>query len=478
MWVPTHLSPHGPRYLAIVRALEADIASGRALIGQALAPQRELAYRLGLSVGTVVRAYAVAQQRGLTAAAVGRGTFITDPSGEAAVRHFGDGSTLALDAGDGAIDLSVNVPPLGRQAERLGDALRSLASARELPQLLRYGVHVGAMRHREAIAEWTRHQFGGRFRPDAGQIVVCGGAQQAIWAVCSALVDPGATILSEALTYPGIKSVAGLIGARVHGVEMDPSGLVPEALEDACRATGARVLYLMPTLHNPCATTMPEERRMEVAAVARRHDLVIVEDDVYGFLDASAPAPFAALLGERTCYLSGFSKSIAPGLRLGYCIAPSALMPRIEAAMRAGSWMAPPLMGELLHRWVRDGSLSQIVSERRDDAARRFDIARQMLAADLPALAWHQPCFHLWIATDSPSRARSIVRQARSAGVVLAPPEAVMTAPAGPAGVRICIGSAAGTGLLREALSRLRPALLSPDAAGPDPAGEPHLSTI
>ncbi len=477
MWIPERLDPTGPRYLAIVRALETDIETGAAPVGLPLAPQRELAYRLGISVGTVVRAYAIAQQRGLTSAAVGRGTFVANPAALSGMRHFGDGSAPSAKAGPDSIDLSVNVPPLGRQAERFGQALNTLASSGELPVLMRYGSHVGAPPHREAMAQWIAETTAGQFRPDPALIALCAGAQQAIWAVCTAIDARGTTILTEDVTYPGIKSVAGILGSTIEGVAMDRDGLDPAALDETCGRTGARLLYVMPTLQNPTGATMPDARRHQIVEVARRHDLMVLEDDVYGFLHRSAPSPLAALAPERTCYISGLSKSVAPGLRLGFCAVPASVLPRIEAALRACNWMSSPFVAEIASRWARDGILAGIVEERRRESEVRFQVAQEVLGAEYQDIDWEQARFHLWIPADSQDAARAVHDQARKSGILLIPPESIVAGQTAAAGNRICLGSAPSIATLRVALERLRHAIPAAGVLG-EAGTDPYLSNI
>ncbi len=465
MWIPDHLDPDGPRYLAVVKALEDDIANGRALDGMALAPQRELAYQLGLSVGTVVRAYSVAQQRGLIAGEVGRGTFVRGRAGQAETRFFGDGSAHQDSRKAGTIDLSVNVAPPLRQAERVGNALRAVANATELPQMLRYGVHLGADSQRRALAEWLDRTSAGRYAPSADRIAICIGAQQAIWAVCSSVLRPGQTILAESVTFAGIKSVAGLLGAHLCGVDMDEHGLIPEALEEACAKTQARALYLMPTLQNPTGTTMPEARRAEIAAIAQRYGLTVIEDDVYGFLAPDAPPPLASLLPDRTCYVSSFSKSVAPGLRAGFAVLPSALTRGVEAAMRASCWMSPLLTMETVCRLMRHDGLDGIVAQRREEASQRLEIAESVLSGLFPKVDWRKARFHLWLATRDWVEAEQVVRRAMEAGVLIAPPDAVATERASPPGIRLCLGSPPDTGDLRSALMAVRTAFEAGDPA-------------
>ena len=134
-----------------------------------------------------------------------------------------------------------------------------------------------------------------------------------------------------------------MLGLRLEGVAMDEEGLVPEALDQAVVETGARLLYCTPTLQNPTTATMSEARKQAIACVAIRHDLTIIEDDIYGILlEEPAPLPLATFAPEHTIYVTSLSKAVAPGLRIGYTAPPQHIVERVGAAVRASCWMAAP----------------------------------------------------------------------------------------------------------------------------------------
>ncbi len=135
-------------------------------------------------------------------------------------------------------------------------------------------------------------------------------------AAFAGLARPGDPILVEALTYAGVCHVAERLGLRLHGLAIDDEGLLPEALDEAARTGQARLLFVNPTVHNPTTATMSLARREAIAGIARRHDLIVIEDDVYGQLPEDRPPPIAVLAPERTIHISSASKSVAPGLRL------------------------------------------------------------------------------------------------------------------------------------------------------------------
>lgn len=426
-WIPSSLRRTGPRYLAILEALQRDIEHGVLPVGSRLLPHRELADKLGFSVGTVSKAYAEAERRGLIVGMVGRGTF---------VRH-GNGSTTARAAESADIPLDLNIPPPGPETELLAEAFASLAQSTSFRSLFNYLPHQGMRRHRELAFEW----MGPRYAPPIDQIVICHGAQHAMFLAFSLVARPGDTVLAECLTYTGMKALAAHQGIKLVGVDIDREGLLPAALEEACRRTGAKTLYTMPTLHSPTGTTMSRERRAAIAEIAERHDLLVIEDNVYNFLAPSAPPPLAALLPDRCFYVTSLSKCVAPGLRVGFVVPPARYFDRLVLAVRATAWMATPAAVEVGCRMIENGTLGQLVDQRRAEARSRRKLAAEILGRHVAPLSDTDPAsFHLWLPLPREWPAAQIVAAARRRGVNLTPPEAVAVDDMSPNGVRLCIG--------------------------------------
>src|SRR5712691_10716370 len=269
-WAPDLRTRRGPRYLAIADALADDAAAGRLRAGTRLPTHRDLADRLALTVGTVTRAYAEAARRGLVSGEVGRGTFV-----RAAARPGPAGLPAE---GSGFVDLSANLPPATRgdgEAATLGRTLGRLSRHADLGRLLAYPPDGGRREHRAAGAEWVRRS--GLAAPPE-RVLVSSGSQHGMTAVFAALTSPGDVVAAESLTYPGMKTLAGLLSLRLPGLAMDEHGLRPDALAAACRGRRPKALYCVPTLQNPTSALMPEERRREIARLAREHGVILVED--------------------------------------------------------------------------------------------------------------------------------------------------------------------------------------------------------
>ena len=427
MWFPEMGDRSGPRYLAIVQAIAEGTASGRLEPGARLPTHRELAERLGVTVGTVTRAYAEAARRGLVSGEVGRGTFARRPLD--GVPPEESESTL--------VDLSVNYPPTSAEdARQFRSTLRELAERADLARFLSYQPNAGAPSHRAAGARWIT-RAGVDARPE--QVLVCAGSQHALMILFSTLVGPGDVVLCESVTYPGMRNLAALLRIRLQGLALDAHGLRPDAFEAACREGTPRALYCVPTLQNPTATIMPEERRREIAGIARAHGVPIVEDDVHGFLPDSRPRPLSAFAPDTSFYVNSTSKSLAPGLRVGYLLSPPAHVSRLASAVGSTVWMVAPLMAEVVSSWILEGRAGAVLAEKRAEAAARQALARRILGAT--RIESDPSAYHLWLELPEPWSSQSFVVEARRRGVAVTPAEAfAVDRDAVPAAVRVCLG--------------------------------------
>jgi DNA-binding transcriptional MocR family regulator len=456
IWSPEVRSRIGPRYLAIAQALADDIAAGRLRAGVRLPTHRELADRLGVTIGTVSRAYAEVAHRGLVSGEIGRGTFVRAMPSEGRTR----GST----APPALIDLSINHPPNTSDEERdlLSKSVIALARRADFGRLLDYPPDVAAETHRMAAAAWISRAG---LKATADDVLISTGSQHSMTAIFASLLRPGDVVLTESLTYPGMKSLATLLHLRLQGLPIDADGLRPDAVAAACRNGTARALYCVPTLHNPTTAVMSEARRREIAAIAQTHGLIVVEDDVHGRLHEGAPPPIAAFAPDITCYLTGTAKSIAPGLRIGYMLVPPSLLPRVAEAIRATAWTAAPLMAELVSLWITDGTADRIVQRKRQEAA-----ARQKIAASILASYQYQSqptAYQLWLTLPEPWRSETFAEEARHRGVAVTPAQTFLVGRNTTThAVRVCLGAAASRESLASGLRILAGLLAEAPSAG------------
>ncbi len=443
----------GPRYRALAEAIAAAIASGRLKPGTKLPPQRDLAHRLGVTVGTVGRAYDLGIRRRLLTAHVGRGTFVAEPDVAPQVHDFMAAQEVPdFDPRHSAMDLRTNQPVNGLLPELAAAAGTALAQNEPASALLAYPPTAGHLDDRAAGGTWLR-RHGVTVSDD--EVIVTAGAQGGLTTSLMALARPGDILLAANLSYPHFHDMAGLVGLRRHGVEMDDHGLCPDALDAACQETGARLLLANPTLHNPTARVMPEDRRRAVVAVARKHDLLILEDDVYGLLLGEVAPPIRELAPERTVYLTSVSKTLSPGLRLGFLVAPPALHARVLDAQHTLLLGVPTASGRLFRHWLASGLADTALGRQREETLGRQALARRTLG---PLAPNHEAQgHHLWLPLPGRWRAGLLVERLRAQHVhVLASDLFAYGRARVPNAVRIALSGAHDRASLQQALALLR----------------------
>jgi DNA-binding transcriptional MocR family regulator len=238
---------------------------------------------------------------------------------------------------------------------------------------------------------------------------------------------------------------------------MDAEGLKPEALEGACRTTRSTVLYCMPRLQNPTSAVMSEKRRRQIAAVAEKYRLTVIEDDTYGFLSPER-WPLARLIPHRTVFVTSLSKSLFPGMRLGCAVAPPSILDRIVAAVWATMITTSSIGADLLSGWIEDGTAARIADWKRHEGAARQAIAKRILNGQ--RFQTHPSSPHLWLTLPARWSSEGFVAEARARGVVLNASSEFAIGAEQPGAVRLCLGTPRTRGSLEQALTRVGECLL------------------
>ncbi|WP_343063170.1 PLP-dependent aminotransferase family protein [Amaricoccus macauensis] len=441
-WSPELAQNGQPRYIEIADAIARDIRAGLLAPGGRLPPQRRLAERLGLDFTTISRAYIEARSRGLVESHVGRGTFVRAEAAPAPV-PAADPSRAREQ------DLAMNLPPEPDDPELLAAMRDGLAAtAADLVPLLRYQSPTGAERDRAAALVWLAARG---LAPDPDRIAVTPGAHVTMCAILSALAAPGDVLLCEAVTYPGLRSIAAKLRLGLVGLPEDAAGILPDALDAAIRDRAPKALYLNPTLRNPTTHTIPTERRAEIAEVLLRHGLPLVEDDAYGFVPPSPPVPIAALAPSLAWHIGGLAKCIGAGLRLAYTVAPDSRGAyQLGQSIRTLAVMPSAITAALATRWIEDGTADRIRGFIRAEAA-----ARQALAAEvLTGLTFESDpvAFNLWLRLPEGAGRAELMGRMAGRDIGLMPSDAFTVA--GPPGeyLRVCLGGAISRERLRDGL--------------------------
>jgi len=431
MWVPKITVGEGPRYLALASAISEAIESGDLPPGAQLPPQRELARKLNVTVGTIGRAYNLAKERQLLSSQVGRGTFVREAS-------VGIGVTKYLpEVQPGSIDFACFNMGTAGLVDTVMNALIGVAHRSSLLTLQKYAPAAGFLPHRAAGATWIA-RTGLQVAPET--ILICNGAQPALMLALTALTKSGETVLVEDLAYSGIKALGALLERQLEGVAIDDCGIIPAALEEKINQTGARLLYIQPTCHNPTGAMMPEERRREIAEIAKRNGLLVIEDDgaIGGFRDR--PLPVAHFAPENVLYLNGLSKAVSPALRIAYLSCPSRIFEHMSNTLHALTLANAPIMAELATTLINEGN-AQIIAERNLEALASRHALMSAWLGDVPHVS-HPAAFFIWVKLPTHWTSKEFYEAANRAGVSVVPADNFAVCQNVPHGVRISVNLA------------------------------------
>ena len=410
-------SGHGAKYKRLAEAMELRILDGSIEGGAKLPPHRSLADRLGVTIGTVSRAYAELERMGLVVARVGDGTFVRQRDLE---RKRDIGFSNFVEERPEQFDMSRNMHIPGAETSLLAQSLLELArNPQTLAEMTLYTPDAGLPRYRQAGARWLAH---GDFRPQAEQVLCVNGGQHGLLCTLMALLRAGDTLVTEQLTYPGLISAARMLGIKLLGTAMDEEGLIPAALDELCRQHRISALYCTPTLQNPTTGVLSVARREALVAVCREHNLLIIEDEAHAVLVEDRPPPLSFYAPERSVLIGSLSKAVAAGLRVGYLHAPVPLISRIAAALRGSCWMATPLAMELASGWIESGIAEKLLRQQIIEIGRR----KQLVEGLLEGLSYrtHPQCPHFWIEVPEPWRASDVEAELKLKNYLVATAEA------------------------------------------------------
>ena len=455
------------RYQKVASALEEAIRQGLLQPGNALPTQRALAAELGITTGTVTHGYAEASKRGLITGITGRGSFVASsvsdvdvmppppPLPPAAQWPEHPGNFQDPDSVENAPRWNLGfIAPFEYLNPPLHESLSLLLhrmDERAMAELQSYHRPAGMERHREAGALWAR-AYG---VPVTGKdVLICAGSQHALMTILTTLCAPGDRLAVESLSYPLLRQLSWRLRIPLSPVRTDACGMLPDALDSACRSGGIKAVYLMPSCRNPTLTRMPESRREELVEVCRRHDILIIEDDVYALALSSRQnaSSFASLAPERTCFIAATSEILGGGLRVAYLCPPQSVLEELERSISYTISMVPPLMAELAAQWITDGTAQKVLEAKRREAMARNALAREIL--DGYPLISRTTGFFCWLGLPDSWTGLKIAEAARQKGVLVAEGEHFcMEHTVQENGVRLALGGVQSREELAQALS-------------------------
>lgn len=353
------------------------------------------------------------------------------------------------------IDVSLNHPPMVKDVfdREYLEAQNSVLDATPPSAIVNAHRWMGTVEDRNAGACFAAARLGAV--PENRRIVVTNGTQSALLMLCASLVGQGGVLLAEDLTYPPLLTFARHLGFRVVGVPMDDEGLLPDALAAAIAEHRPGALYTVPTYQNPTTGILSLARRHDIVAIARRHGLALIEDDIYSRLGTDLPPPLAALAPELSWYVLGTAKSIAAGIKVAYVVAPDAegAAKCFWPGVRGTHWMATPISAAVMTELVKNGGAERIVEAVATEVSERHRLVRDMLGS-IP-FTTKPGALHIWFPLPDGVRRTEVVARAKADGLIVGiSDQYVVGERAVPEAVRIGIGNPRDGALLQMALER------------------------
>ena len=434
------------KHAALTERIIADIDAGVLKPMDRMPTHRDLARDLGLSVQTVSLSYKEAERLGFLSGEIGRGTFVkarvTDRAGRMMLDH----------SPNEVLDLSIiRGVYLDEHEAACREIFHELAESDTASFMRPCRPIAGLERHRETARLWLR-RLG--LTAGADRILVTNGAAHGIFLALSCIVRSGDVVLCENLTDHGIIGLSNVLGFSLKGLPTDSEGILPDALEAACAAGGVRAMVLIPTLNNPTGHVMGAVRRQEIAAIAARYGIFVVEDEVCRpMIDEDLPS-VAEMLPELGFFVTSFTKTVLTGLRVGYLVVPPSYSIRAASILRVSSWSGTYLSGEIATRWIENGTAQRLLDVQRREARARQSVAATVLEGHIASS--HPLALCAWLKVPAHWTEDGLVRALANQNVAVSPSEPFIAGPGHGGGIRICLGGRMSHATLSSALTTVR----------------------
>ncbi|MDR2892028.1 MAG: PLP-dependent aminotransferase family protein [Deltaproteobacteria bacterium] len=391
------------RYLYIADRLEEDIVSGELPPGCRLMPHRKLAEKVGVTVATIARAYGEAQQRGLVSKHVGRGTFVTEHG-------------LLKPAVNNAqknefIELSIPMP-LHSTELSVNPILQRILQTNSADFLVNHFNPMGLYKYREIGARWLSESG---VDTNGDLVIIANGQQHALSSIVSALFEHGDRAAVAQFASPGLQMLMQRHGVVLEGIKMDEYGMLPDHLDTICQTQNIRGLFVTENTQNPNAHSLSIKRRQELCEVIARHNLPIIEDGTFTWMNNDKSHIFSALLPNLSVYYAGLGASFYSGLRVAFIHAPERFHTRISQAIMESTWTVASLNVAIACEAITDGTLTKSLKNKRKELESRVKVLQDTLAG-FPVNRT-KSSIYAWLFLPDSWQSKEFERQAERNGV-------------------------------------------------------------
>jgi DNA-binding transcriptional MocR family regulator len=407
------------KFKALAQAIREGIVSGQLQPEAKLPPVRELAYQIGVTPGTVARAYQLLTDEGRLRAVVGRGTFVAGSSQRSP--YVPSPAILVADdrmAQDAQVAhlLSPKMPDVG-QGQMIRDGLRHLAETMPAEHLLRYPDRQTDLAARQAIAAYLGADRVGAYTVE--DIVTAHGGQSAIVMILQTILHGARPVVAvDALSYGGFRYAAAMCRADVVAVSWDREGPDPAAFEALIKAHGVQVFCTSSEVCNPTVRHTTPARRQEIAQIAQRYGVHVVDDDCYRLMRARALGPsYRALLPDLGWHVVSPAKSISAALRIGFALAPQGWTSALVRTATFSSFGVTRLMTDLYAHLLAQPGIDHVLDAVRDRIGQ--DVRAAVNALGMYKLNWSEDVPFIWLELPLGWRSGEFLQAADAAGVLI-----------------------------------------------------------
>ncbi len=446
----------GPKYKAVIEMLREKIATGELAVGDKLPPVRDLAWDLGMTPGTVARAYQDATSQGLLEATVGRGTFV---KGHKEVSELP--SSFYIEDEHGMINLrNSNTVNVGQGVE-IGQAMIRVAQS-ESQNYIFYPGYEGRHKIYPYLAKWMENA---QLDVDPETIVMTHGGQHAISLALQAILGGSkGSVAIDALAYPGIRYAVEAQAVDLRGIEIDEFGMIPSALERECKKGGLRIIFTSANVLNPSTGTMPLQRRIEIAKLAQKYDLQIIEDDCWG-IGKSDITGFHSICPERAWYITSITKNVSAGLRFGWLVCPKDHLKAARRAMRINSFGVSRAVSDCVLELMKSGDAFSIRD--RVQTAVNTEVSQAVNILGKWDIAFRKDVPFIWLRLPTGWRASAFASACERAGISIRPADEFSLKDAAvPNAIRISLNNNIPNDQFMSALRKISDLLDNPPAVG------------
>ena len=348
-WKPRLSKGQEPIYITLANQLKQDIMSGTLTPGTKLPPQRELADYLDINLSTITRAFKLCEQSGLICSTVGRGTYVSSDAASQKLLLLNDPKKQIIEMGAILPNPDIN--------ELVSNYLRQMTAEPDFYKLLQYGLIDYDELQIKAACKWLSY-----FGIESGKphILYSNGSQNGLFATMASLFQKGERIATLPTTYPGLKSIAKILGIQLMPIPLFEGKVTYESLDYVYKNYNIKGFYFIPDYNNPTSEIMDLETRKLIGTFCSQYKLPIIEDAIYTLFIPKPLPPITSFAPDYGIFISSVSKILSPGLRLALMHVPTAYYKAIWECLYAMHITPPSLMTQLFTRVILSGRFDEI----------------------------------------------------------------------------------------------------------------------